>query len=227
MSPRHPGDAGFETRAIHAGQQPDPVTGAVVPPISLATTFSQDAVGDHQGYEYARTANPTRTALETCVAALEDGAHGLAFASGMAAEDAVLRALLRPGDHVLLPNDAYGGTFRLVSRVLAETGVEWSAVDLTDPTVVGAACRDSTTVVWIPELGYWPFANEGNNHLRADVPALVVGDCGGALDSGQVIDAAGASYHRFLLTLVHAMGFPEVTRFGRDGDAPLAQMLRG
>jgi len=149
MSPRHPGDAGFETRAIHAGQEPDPSTGAVVAPISLATTFAQDAVGEHRGFEYGRTGNPTRAALETCVAALEDAAHGLAFASGMAAEDAVLRALVRPGDHVVLPNDAYGGTYRLVARVLAETGVEWSAVDLTDPVALGEACRDSTKVVWI------------------------------------------------------------------------------
>jgi cystathionine gamma-synthase len=140
---------GFETRAIHAGQEPDPATGAVVPPISLATTFAQDAVGDHRGFEYARTGNPTRAALETCVAALEEGAHGLAFASGMAAEDAVLRALLRPGDHVVLPTDAYGGTYRLVARVLAEAGVEWTAVDLTDPGALGAACRDTTKVVWV------------------------------------------------------------------------------
>ncbi len=87
--------------------------------------------------------------METCVAALEDAAHGLAFASGMAAEDAVLRALVRPGDHVVLPNDAYGGTYRLVARVLAETGVEWSVVDLTDPAALGEACRDSTKVVWV------------------------------------------------------------------------------
>jgi cystathionine gamma-synthase len=140
---------GFETRAIHAGQEPDPSTGAVVPPISLATTFAQDAVGDHRGFEYARTGNPTRAALETCVAALEEGAHGLAFASGMSAEDAVLRALLRPGDHVVLPTDAYGGTYRLVARVLAEAGVEWTAVDLTDPSALGSACRDTTKVVWV------------------------------------------------------------------------------
>jgi cystathionine gamma-synthase len=143
------GEAGFETRAIHAGQAPDPATGAVVPPISLATTFAQDAVGDHRGFEYARTGNPTRAALETCVASLEDGAHGLAFASGMAAEDAVLRALVRPGDHVVLPSDAYGGTYRLVARVFAEAGVEWSAVDLTDVRALSAALRDTTKVVWV------------------------------------------------------------------------------
>src|SRR5439155_9770805 len=95
----------------------DPVTGAVVSPISLATTFAQDAVGEHAGFEYARTNNPTRRAYELCLASLEGAAHGLAFASGMAAEDAVLR-LLAPGDHVLLPNDVYGGTYRLLDRGL-------------------------------------------------------------------------------------------------------------
>ncbi|MEX2626553.1 MAG: PLP-dependent transferase, partial [Ilumatobacteraceae bacterium] len=120
----------FETRAIHAGQDPDPTTGAVVTPISLSTTFAQHAVGQHQGYEYARSGNPTRAALETCVASLEGVAHGLAFASGLAAEDAVLR-LLRPGQRVVLGNDAYGGTFRLIAKVWEPLGVSWTAVDLT------------------------------------------------------------------------------------------------
>jgi cystathionine gamma-synthase len=140
--------AGFETRAIHAGQPPDPTTGAVVTPISLATTFAQSAVGKHGGFEYARTGNPTRAALETCVASLEGATHGLAFASGMAAEDTVLR-LLEPGDHVIIPNDAYGGTYRLVSQVLAPTGIEWSAVDLTSADALGAAWRDTTRLVWV------------------------------------------------------------------------------
>jgi cystathionine gamma-synthase len=139
---------GFETRAIHAGQDPDPQTGAVVTPISLATTFAQDAVGEHRGYEYGRTGSPTRRALEQCLASLEGAAHGLAFASGMAAEDAVLR-LLVPGDHVIIPDDAYGGTYRLVSKVLAPMGVEWSAVDLTSADALGAACRDTTKIVWV------------------------------------------------------------------------------
>jgi len=141
--------AGFETRAIHVGQEPDPITGAVVTPISLATTFRQDEVGKHGGYEYARTGNPTRRALEECVASLEGASRGLAFASGMAAEDTVLRALLVPGDHVVIPDDAYGGTFRLVARVLAATGVEWSAVDLTDPAALGAALRPTTKLIWV------------------------------------------------------------------------------
>jgi cystathionine gamma-synthase len=141
---------GFETRAVHAGQDPDPATGAVVTPITLATTFAQAGVNDHAGYEYARTTNPTRRALETCVASLEGAAHGAAFASGMAAEDAVLRALVGPGEHVMLPLDAYGGTFRLVARVLSDTaGVTWSAVDLSDPEDLAAQWRDDTKVVWV------------------------------------------------------------------------------
>jgi cystathionine gamma-synthase len=145
--PREPCD-GFETRAIHAGQPPDPATGAVVTPISLATTFAQSAVGEHQGYEYARSSNPTRAALETCLADLEGASRGLAFASGLAAEDAVLRTL-RPGDHVIIPNDAYGGTFRLVARVHAESGLAWSAVDLADLDALADAWRDTTRMVWI------------------------------------------------------------------------------
>jgi cystathionine gamma-synthase len=147
LTTSEPGD-GFETRAIHAGQPPDPVTGAVVTPISLATTFAQSAVGEHQGYEYARSSNPTRAALEACLADLEGATRGLAFASGLAAEDALLRTL-HPGDHVLIPTDAYGGTFRLVARVHAAAGLEWSAVDLTDLDAVAAAWRDRTRMVWV------------------------------------------------------------------------------
>lgn len=108
----------FETLAVHAGQEPDPGTGAVVPPISLATTFAQEAVGEHRGYEYSRSGNPTRTALETCLATLEGARYGVSFASGLAAEDAVLR-LLSPGDHAVIPLDTYGGTYRLVDRIHA------------------------------------------------------------------------------------------------------------
>lgn len=139
---------GFETRAIHAGQDPDPVTGAVVVPISLSTTFAQEGVGGHRGYEYSRSGNPTRTALETCVASLEDARHGLAFASGLAAEDNILRLVPR-GGRVLLGNDAYGGTFRLIDKVWKPLGVEWTAVDLTD---VDALARDwpaDTAMVWL------------------------------------------------------------------------------
>ncbi len=138
----------FETRAIHAGQEPDPITGAVVTPISLATTFRQEAVGEHFGYEYARSDNPTRHAFETCLSSLEGAAYGFAFASGLAAEDAVLR-LLRPGDHIVMGNDAYGGTFRLIARVHGPAGLGWSACDLTDADALEAAWRDDTKMVWI------------------------------------------------------------------------------
>jgi len=139
--------AAFETRAIHAGQDPDPLTGAVVPPIYQVSTFAQDAVGAHRGYEYSRTANPTRTALERCLASLESASHGLAFASGMAAEDALLR-LLRPGDHVVLPSDAYGGTHRL-ARMYEDAGLAFTAADLADPGALDRAWRDETRLVWV------------------------------------------------------------------------------
>ena len=137
---------GFETRAIHAGQDPDPVSGAVVVPISLSTTFAQEEVGQHKGYEYSRSGNPTRTAYETQVAALEDARHGLAFASGLAAEDNVLR-LLAPGQRVLLGNDAYGGTFRLISKV--HTHLAWTAVDLLDLDALAAGWPPDTALVWL------------------------------------------------------------------------------
>jgi cystathionine gamma-synthase len=143
----HGGD-GFETRAIHAGQEPDAATGAIVPPITLATTYAQDAVGKHRGYEYSRSANPTRTALEVCVASLEGAHHGLGFASGLAAEDAILRTL-DPGDHVVLPDDAYGGTFRLVARVHERYGIAWSACDLRDSSALAAVWRPETRMVWV------------------------------------------------------------------------------
>ncbi len=138
---------GFETRAIHAGQPHDPVSGAVVVPISPATTFAQEQVGVHRGYEYSRTGNPTRTALQDCLASLEGASHGLAFASGMSAEDTLLRTL-SPGDHIILGNDAYGGTFRLISAVVAPMGVEWTAVDLTDLDALAGAVTPSTRMIW-------------------------------------------------------------------------------
>jgi cystathionine gamma-synthase len=139
---------GFETRAIHAGQEPEPRTGAVVPPITLATTYAQDGVGAHRGYEYSRSGNPTRTALETCLASLEGARHGIAFASGLAAEDALLR-VLEPGDHVIIPDDAYGGTYRLVARVHEPHGIAWSAVDLRDIDAIEREWRDETRLVWV------------------------------------------------------------------------------
>ncbi|MDT3396712.1 cystathionine gamma-synthase [Streptomyces sp. B1866] len=140
----------FETLAIHAGQEPDALTGAVVPPIYQVSTYKQDGVGGLRGgYEYSRSANPTRTALEENLAALEGGRRGLAFASGLAAEDCLLRTLLVPGDHVVIPNDAYGGTFRLISKVAERWGVEWSVADTSDAAAVRAALRPRTKLVWV------------------------------------------------------------------------------
>jgi cystathionine gamma-synthase len=148
-------DAGFSTRAIHAGQDPDPTTGAVVVPVHLTSTYKQDGVGGLRGgYEYTRSGNPTRAALEAALAAAETPrggtpARGFAFASGLAAEDTLLRAVLRPGDHVVLPDDAYGGSFRLIARSFGAWGVEHTAVDLADLDAVAAAIRPTTRVLWV------------------------------------------------------------------------------
>ena len=146
---------GFETRAIHAGQEPDPLTGAVVPPIYQVSTYAQDGVGGLRGgYEYSRSANPTRTALQECLAALEapdlPGATGLAFASGLAAEDTLLRTVCRPGDHAVIPDDAYGGTYRLFAKVAAPWGLDYTPAALTDPDAVAAAIVPGRTkLVWV------------------------------------------------------------------------------
>ncbi len=141
---------GFETRAIHAGQEPDPRTGAVITPIYATSTYAQDGVGGlREGYEYSRTGNPTRAALEECLASLEAGERGFAFASGMAAEDTLLRTVLAPGDHLVIPDDAYGGTFRLVSKVAERWGVDWTAAPVSDPDAVRSAIRPETKVVWV------------------------------------------------------------------------------
>jgi cystathionine gamma-synthase len=148
----HDGDAtlGFATRAIHAGFEPDPQTGAVNVPIYASSTFAQDGVGGMRGgYEYARTGNPTRAALEANLAALEGGAHGRAFSSGMAATDAALRTLLRPGDHLVIPDDAYGGTFRLIDKVFTHWGIAYTPVAVNDVDAVRAAIRPETKVVWV------------------------------------------------------------------------------
>jgi cystathionine gamma-synthase len=141
----------FSTRAVHAGQDFDPTTGAVIPPVYLTTTFVQDGIGGFRGgYEYARGGNPTRTALETLLASLEGGDRAFSFASGLAAEDTLLRAILAPGDHVLMGNDVYGGTHRLVSRAFIPWGVSLSTVEMSDPDAVRAAIRpDATKVVWL------------------------------------------------------------------------------
>jgi cystathionine gamma-lyase len=138
----------FDTLAIHAGQKPDPTTGAIMTPVYLTSTYVQDGPGVHKGYEYSRTQNPTRHALEACLAALEGGAHGLAFASGLAATDAVLH-LLSAGDHVVASDDVYGGTFRIMDKVFRRHGVSFDAVDMTDPANVSRALRKETRLVWI------------------------------------------------------------------------------
>ncbi len=181
---------GFETRAIHAGQEPDPLTGAVVTPIYQVSTYAQDGVGGLRGgYEYSRSGNPTRTALQECLAALEapgiDGAVGLAFASGLAAEDTVLRALCRPGDHAVIPDDAYGGTFRLFDKVAVPWGMEYTPAQLTDPEAVAAAIQPGRTrLVWV-ETPTNPLLNV------ADIAALaeVAHDAGALL----VVDNTFAS----------------------------------
>jgi cystathionine gamma-synthase len=140
---------GFSTKAIHAGQAPDPTTGAVIPPIHPSSTYVQDGVGGtRSGYEYSRSANPTRTTLQECLAALEGGRHAVAFGSGMGATDVLLRALMRPGDHIVIPHDAYGGTFRLVDKVLGPWGITHTPVDLADVTALRAALRPETRVIW-------------------------------------------------------------------------------
>jgi cystathionine gamma-synthase len=190
-----PGD-GFETLAIHAGQEPDPLTGAVVTPIYQVSTYKQDGVGGLRGggdgagswvhgYEYSRTANPTRTALEECLTALEGGTRTITFASGMAAEDCLLRTVCSPGDHVIIPDDAYGGTFRLFSKVYERWGVSYQPVPIGDPAAVRAAvAQNRAQVIWIetptnPLLGI------------ADIPALadIAHDVGALL----VVDSTFAS----------------------------------
>ena len=136
---------GFSTRAIHAGYSPDPLTGAVNVPIYASSTFAQDGVGGLRGgFEYARTGNPTRQALELNAASIEGGSFGRAFASGMAATDALLRATLRPGDHLVIPDDAYGGTFRLIDKVFSQWGIEHTPAPVSDPDAIRAAMRPST-----------------------------------------------------------------------------------
>lgn len=149
MTDTHDGH-GFATRAIHAGFRPDPQTGAVNAPIYASSTFAQDGVGGLRGgFEYARTGNPTRAALERVLAAVEDGGYGRAFSSGMAASDCALRSVLRPGDHIVIPDDAYGGTFRLIDKVFREWGVDHTPVHLADVDAVRAAVTASTRMIWV------------------------------------------------------------------------------
>lgn len=146
----HPEFTGLATKAIHAGYRPDPATGAVNAPIYASSTFAQDGVGALRGgFEYARTGNPTRAALEAALAAVEEGTYGRAFASGMAATDCALRAVLRPGDHVVIPNDAYGGTFRLIDKVFTQWNVDYTPVALHEPDAVAAAITPRTRMIWV------------------------------------------------------------------------------
>ncbi|GII77854.1 cystathionine gamma-synthase [Sphaerisporangium rufum] len=171
---------GFETLAVHAGQEADPQTGAVVPPIYAVSTYKQDGVGGlRSGYEYSRSANPTRTALEECLAAIEGGTRGLAFASGLAAEDTLLRAVCKPGDHVIIPGDAYGGTYRLFAKVLSRWGLHFDPVPLGDLAAVRAAVRPDTRMIWVetptnPLLGVADIAGLAEIARQAD--ALLVVD---------------------------------------------------
>lgn len=147
--------AGFNTRAVHAGQTPDPTTGSVIPPLYQTTTFAQDGIGKlRNGYEYGRGTNPTRDALQAQLAALEGGDFAFSFASGLAAEDALIRALLVPGDHIIMGNDVYGGTYRLINRVLSVWGISNSAVDMNDGDALASAVaaggpEGKTKMVWV------------------------------------------------------------------------------
>ena len=173
--------AGFETRAIHAGYEADPLTGAVIPPVHVTTTYKQDGVGGLRGgYEYSRSANPTRTALEGNIAALEEGERGFAFASGLAAEHTLLKALCRPGDHVVIPDDAYGGTYRLFAQVEEPWGLRHTPAPVADTDAVRAAIRPGETkVVWV-ETPTNPLLNIGDIEALAgvahDAGALLVVD---------------------------------------------------
>jgi len=180
VSQEHANKSGFETRAIHAGYEPDAMTGAVIPPIYATSTYKQDGVGGLRGgYEYSRSANPTRTALEGNIAALEEGERGFAFASGLAAEDTVVRGLLNPGDHVVLPNDAYGGTHRLFDKVEQRWGLLNTPAALNDLDAVRAAIRPETKLVWVetptnPLLGIADI--EALANLAHEAGALLVVD---------------------------------------------------
>ncbi|MFK4760445.1 cystathionine gamma-synthase [Microbacterium sp. ZW T5_45] len=178
-------DHAFATRAIHAGQAPDPTTGSIIPPIYQASTHVQDGIGGfREGYEYNRAGNPTRTSLEVQLAALEGGASALSFASGLAAEDALLRGILKPGDHVLLGNDVYGGTYRLLTRVLAPWGIETTTVELSDADAVRAALRPETRIVWL---------ETPSNPLLKIVDIAAIADIAHAAGAVLVVDNTFAS----------------------------------
>lgn len=176
---------GFATKAIHAGFQPDPATGAVNAPIYASSTFAQDGVGGLRGgFEYARTGNPTRSALEAVLAAVEDGMFARAFSSGMAASDCALRGVLRPGDHVVIPDDAYGGTFRLIDKVFREWGVNHTPVPLSDVDAVKAAITGQTRLIWV---------ETPTNPLLSIADIAAIGEIGAASGAKVLVDNTFAS----------------------------------
>ncbi|EON25316.1 cystathionine gamma-lyase [Nocardioides sp. CF8] len=170
MTQEHTNKSGFETRAIHAGYEPDAMTGAVIPPIYATSTYKQDGVGGMRGgYEYSRSANPTRTALEGALASVEEGERGFAFASGLAAEDTIIRALTAPGDHAVIPDDAYGGTFRLFDKVARVWGLDHSPAAVSDVDAMRAAIVPGRTkIVWV-ETPTNPMLNIGDIESLAAV----------------------------------------------------------
>jgi len=180
-----PDQHSFATRAIHSGQEFDPTTGAIIPPIYQTSTFVQDGIGGlRAGYEYARGGNPTRTSLETLIADLEGGRHGLSFASGLAGEDALLRSILKPGDHIVMGNDVYGGTHRLVNRLFVPWGIHLSTVEVTDLDAVRATVTPGTKVVWVE--------TPSNPLMKiSDIAALV--EIGHAVGAMVVVDNTFAS----------------------------------
>ena len=176
---------GFATRAIHAGYRPDPATGAVNAPIYASSTFAQDGVGGLRGgFEYARTGNPTRSALESALAAVEDGGYARAFSSGMAATDCALRAVLRPGDHIVIPDDAYGGTFRLIDKVFSQWGVAHTPVALADLDAVRSAVTPATRMIWV---------ETPTNPLLSIADIAAVADIGHAAGATVLVDNTFAS----------------------------------
>jgi cystathionine beta-lyase/cystathionine gamma-synthase len=171
------GKLGFDTLCIHAGQEPDPVSGAVMTPIVLSSTFAQDGPGAHKGYDYSRAGNPTRTALEGCLAALEGAKHAIAYGSGCAATTAVLLTL-KAGDHVLVGDDVYGGTFRIFDRVMKDFGLDATFIDMTDPSKVQTALRKNTKLVWMetpsnPMLKIFDIAAIAGVCKKAGIPLAV------------------------------------------------------
>ena len=176
---------GLATKAIHAGYRPDPATGAVNAPIYASSTFAQDGVGGLRGgFEYARTGNPTRAALEASLAAVEDGSYGRAFSSGMAASDCALRALLRPGDHIVMPDDAYGGTFRLIDKVFTQWGVHHTPVALSDLDAVRAALTERTRLIWV---------ETPTNPMLSIADIAAIAELGAAHDAKVLVDNTFAS----------------------------------